>query len=75
MLLYKNYNTHIPLRGEDKLHALMIKLTFHSIVHRDIQEVCGSSRLLTALVLKSAGARWGTVALLTSYLTLNNSVG
>ena len=27
----------------------MIKLTFHSIVHRGIQEVCGSSRLLTAL--------------------------
>ena len=51
--------------------AHMIKLTFSSIVHRDIQEVCGSSRLLTALVLKFAGARWGVVALLTSYLTLN----
>jgi len=48
-----------------------IKLAFHSIVDRDIQEVCGSSRLLTALVLKFAGARWGAVALLTSYLTLN----
>jgi len=47
-----------------------IKLTFHSIVHRDIQEVCGCSRLLTALVLKFAGVRWGAVALLTSYLTL-----
>jgi len=49
----------------------MIKLTFHSIVDRDIQEVCGSSRILTALVLKFAEARWGAVALLTSYLTLN----
>jgi len=49
----------------------VIKLTFHSIVHRDIQEVCRSSRILTALVLKFAGARWGTVALLTFYLTLN----
>jgi len=39
-------------------------------VHRDIQEVCGSSRQLTALVLKFAGAHWGAVALLTSYLTL-----
>ena len=47
------------------------KLTFHSIVHRDIQEVCGNSRILTALVLKFAGACWGTVALLTSYMTLN----
>ena len=49
----------------------MIKLTFHSIVHRDIQEVCGSSRILTALVLKFGGARWGIVDLLTSYLMLN----
>ena len=54
-------------RPEDKLQAHVI----NSIVHRDIQEVCGSSRLLTALVLKFAGARWGAVALLTSYLTLN----
>ena len=53
----------------------VIKLTFHSIVHRDIQELCGSSRLLTALVLKFAGARWGAVALLTSYLTLNTWAG
>jgi len=53
----------------------MIKLTFHSIVDRDIQEVCGSSRILTALVLKYASARWGAVALLTSYPTLNTWVG
>ena len=39
----------------------VIKLTFHSIVHWDIQEVCGSSRLLTALVLKFVGACWGAV--------------
>jgi len=26
--------------------------TFHSIVHSDIQEVCGSNRIVTALVLK-----------------------
>ena len=36
-----------------------------------IQEVCRSSRILTALVLKFAGVRWGAVALLTSYPTLN----
>ena len=41
----------------------MIKLTFHSIVDRDIQEVCGSSRILTAVMLKFAWARWGAVAL------------
>jgi len=58
-------------RIKDKLYAHVIKLTFHSIVDRDIQEVCRSSRVLTALVLKFAGARWGAVALLTSYLTLN----
>jgi len=49
----------------------VIKLTFHSIVDRDIQEVCGSSRIVTALVLKFARAHWGAVALLTSYLMLN----
>ena len=54
-----------------KLHAHVIKLTFHSIMDRDIKEVCGSSRILTTLVLKFAGACWGAVALLTSYLTLN----
>ena len=58
----------------DKLHAHVIKLTFHSIVHRDIQEVCGSSRILTAPVFKFAGVCWGVVALLTSYLMLNTSV-
>jgi len=41
-------------------------ITFHS---RHIQEVCGSSRKLTALVLKFAGAQ-----LFYSYLTLNTSV-
>ena len=64
--------SNLRTQGKDKLQAHVIKLTFHSIVYRDIQEVCGSSRLLTALVLKFAGARWGAVALLTSYLTLNN---
>ena len=52
-----------------------MKLKFHSIVHRDIQEVCGSSRILTALVLKFARAWWGAVALLTSYLMPNTWVG
>jgi len=28
----------------------VIKLTFHSMVDRDIQQVCRSSRILTALV-------------------------
>jgi len=46
-----------------------------SIVHRDTQEVCRSSRILTALVLKFARARWDAVARLTSYLMLNTSVG
>jgi len=60
------------LGRRDKLHASTHdKLTFHSIVHRDIQEACESSRILTALVLKFARAQWGTVALLTSYLKLN----
>jgi len=49
----------------------MTKLTFHSIVDRNIQKVCGSSRILTAVVLKFAGVHWGAVALLTSYLTPN----
>jgi len=51
--------------GVRQAPTLVIKLTFHSIVHRDIQEVRGSSRLLTALVMKLAGAHWGAVALLT----------
>ena len=42
---------------------------------RDIEEVYGSSRLLTALVLKFAGARRGAVALLTSYVMLNSEWG
>ena len=67
---YKTSCSHSP-GGKDKLHAHVIKLTFHSLVDRDIQEVCGSSRILTALVLKFAGAGWGTVALLTSDLMLN----
>ena len=33
------------------------KITFHGIVHRDIQEVCRSSRMLIALVLKFAGVQ------------------
>ena len=33
-------------------HAHVIKLTFHSIVHRDIQEVCGSSRKITRGILE-----------------------
>jgi len=45
----------------------VIKLTFHSIVHRDIQEVWGSSRILTALVLKFAEAHLGAVAPFTSF--------
>jgi len=44
------------------------------MVHSDIQEVCGSSRIVTALVLKFAGTHWGVTALLTSYLMLNTWV-
>ena len=45
-----------------------------SIVHSSIQEVCGSSRIVTALVLKLASAQWGATALWTSYLMLNTGV-
>jgi len=34
-----------------------IKSTIYSIVQRDLQEVYGSSRILTALVLKFASAQ------------------
>jgi len=40
------------------------------IVHSDIQEVCRSSGILTALMLKFARAWWGPIALLASYLML-----
>ena len=44
------------------------KLCAHvlSTVHSDIQEVCGSSRIVTALLLKFARVSRGTIALLTS---------
>ena len=57
------------VRGEDKLCAHVVKLTFHR--YSDIQEECGSSRIVTALSLNVAGVRWGTTALLTSYPMLN----
>jgi len=44
---------------------------FIGIVHSDIQGVCRSSRIVTALVLKITGVQWGAFALLTSYLMLN----
>jgi len=48
------------------------KITFHmGIVHSDLQEVCGSSRIVTALVLKFAGACWGATASSTPYPMLN----
>ena len=34
-----------------------------SVLHCDIQEVRGSSRIVTALVLKFAGVHWGAAAL------------
>ena len=37
-------------------------------MHNDTQEVYGSSRLVTALVLTIDGVRWGLNALWTSYL-------
>ena len=40
-------------------------------VHSNMQKVCGSCRIVTALVLKFAGACWGITALLTSYLMLS----
>ena len=40
-------------------------------MHNDIQEVCETSRLVTALALTY---RWSSMALLTSYLMLNTSV-
>ena len=50
----------------------MVEIAFSrysvGIVYNDIQEVCGTSRLVTALVLT---VRWGSIALLTSFLMLN----
>ena len=42
-------------------------------MHNDTQEVCGSSRLVTALVLTIDGVRWGLNALQTSYLMLKSA--
>jgi len=47
----------------------VIKLT-HRIVHRDIQEVCRRSRILTALVLKFARG-CGNGSSIDFYLTLD----
>ena len=41
----------------------MVKIIV-GIVHSDIQEVCGSRRIVTALVLKFARVRWGTIGFL-----------
>jgi len=49
----------------------MVKLHSIGIVQNDIQEVCESSKIVIALVLKFTGAKWGAIALLTSYLMLN----
>jgi len=40
-------------------------------VHSDIQEVCRSSRVATALLLKIIGGAVGHTVLLTSYLMLS----
>ena len=42
----------------------MVKITV-GIVHCDIQ-VCGSCRIVTALVLKFARVRWGTIGFLSN---------
>ena len=43
-------------------------------MHSDVQEECGTSRLVTALVLKFSGVQWDIIAVLTSYLMLNTRV-
>ena len=43
----------------------------HFIVYNDMQEVCGSSGLVTALVLRFAGDQRGLIAVWTFYLMLN----
>ena len=48
-----------------------INIPYSATVHSDIQEECGTSRLVTALVLKFSGAQWDVIAVLTSYLILN----
>ena len=55
-LLYKNTAC---TGGWDKLSVHMVKLTFHKLVHSDIQEVCGSSRIVTALALMFTRTQWG----------------
>ena len=37
------------------------KINIHSIVYSDMQEVCGSNRLVTVLVLRFAGDQWGSI--------------
>ena len=47
------------------------KINITHVVHSDIQEVCGISRTVTALVLKFTGVWYGAITLLTSSLKLN----
>jgi len=44
------------------------------IVHNDIQEVCGSTRLVKALVVTFVSVQWGSVTLLASYLKYLSAV-
>jgi len=39
-------------RGVGQGPCTLVQLTFHSIVQRTVQEVCRSSRIVTALVLR-----------------------
>ena len=47
------------------------KIPYIGIERSDIQEVCGSHGIVTALVLKFTELQWGATLLLTSYLILN----
>ena len=43
-------------------------------MHNDIQEVCGSTRLVKALVVTFVGVQLGSVTLLASYLKYLSAV-
>jgi len=82
---FSNYGSTSHISSQDQEHMSSVKLTLtvalqkgvgqglcaHGIEHSDIQEVCGSRGIVTALVLKFTELQWGATLLLTSYLILN----
>jgi len=56
-------------KGMVKITNILLQCV--GIVYSDIQAVCRSSKIVTALVLKFTREQWGATALLTSYPMLN----